>query len=94
MSVGDPVLAVQVVQKQMSEETDWIANRFDFVVTCKSYTRLLRSPEHLDREAWHVAVHEVAKSKTRLSNWTEVIMYWAKSNTPLSSYKKEDMHWP
>lgn len=42
-AVGDPVLVVQVVQKQMSEETDWIANRFDFVVTCKSYTRLLWS---------------------------------------------------
>ena len=25
----------------------------------------------LDREAWHAAVHEVAKSWTRLSNWTE-----------------------
>ena len=24
----------------------------------------------MDREAWHVAVHEVAKSQTRLSNWT------------------------
>ena len=25
-----------------------------------------------DREAWHAAVHGVAKSQTRLSNWTEV----------------------
>ena len=24
----------------------------------------------IDREAWHVAVHGVAKSRTRLSNWT------------------------
>ena len=24
----------------------------------------------MDREAWHVAVHEVAKSQTRLSDWT------------------------
>ena len=24
-----------------------------------------------DREAWHAAVHEVAKSQTRLSNWTQ-----------------------
>jgi len=23
-----------------------------------------------DREAWHLAVHEVSKSQTRLSNWT------------------------
>ena len=28
-----------------------------------------------DREAWCAAVHEVAKSWTRLSNWTELTMY-------------------
>ena len=26
----------------------------------------------IDREAWHAAVHEVANSQTRLSNWTEL----------------------
>ena len=26
----------------------------------------------MDREAWHAAVHEVAKSRTRLSNRTEL----------------------
>ena len=26
----------------------------------------------MDREAWHPAVHGVAKSQTRLSNWTEL----------------------
>ena len=26
----------------------------------------------MDREAWHAAVHGVAKSWTRLSDWTEV----------------------
>ena len=25
-----------------------------------------------DREAWHAAVHDVAKSQTQLSNWTEL----------------------
>ena len=29
----------------------------------------------MDREAWHAAIHGVAKSRTRLSNWTEL---WAK----------------
>ena len=26
----------------------------------------------MDREAWHAAVHRVTKSRTRLSNWTEL----------------------
>ena len=26
----------------------------------------------MDREAWRAAVHRVAKSQTRLSNWTEL----------------------
>ena len=30
----------------------------------------------MDREAWHAAIHGVAKSRTRLSNWTELNMYW------------------
>ena len=27
----------------------------------------------MDREAWHAAVHGVTKSRTQLSNWTELI---------------------
>ena len=26
----------------------------------------------MDREAWHAAIHRVAKSQTRLSNWSEL----------------------
>ena len=26
----------------------------------------------MDREAWHAAIHEVTKSRTQLSNWTEL----------------------
>ena len=29
----------------------------------------------MNREAWHAAVHVVAKSQTRLSNWTELNIY-------------------
>ena len=31
----------------------------------------------LDREAWRAAVHGVANSRTRLSNWTELNWSWA-----------------
>ena len=27
----------------------------------------------MDREAWHVAVHGVAKSQTQVKDWTELI---------------------
>ena len=27
----------------------------------------------LDREAWHAAIHGVAKSRTQLSDWTEQV---------------------
>ena len=30
----------------------------------------------MDMEAWHAAIHGVAKSRTRLSDWTE--LYWMK----------------
>ena len=31
----------------------------------------------IDREAWHVAVHGVAKSQTPLNNWTELTDMWS-----------------
>ena len=32
----------------------------------------------MDKEAWHAAVHEVAKSRTQVSNWTELNLQWQK----------------
>ena len=38
----------------------------------------------MDREACHAAVHGVAKSQTRLSNWTELI---SQADTNDNKYK-------
>ena len=37
----------------------------------------------MDREAWHAAVHDVTKSQTWLSNWTE--LNWTECNTLIVS---------
>ena len=44
----------------------------------------------MDREAWRAAVHRVAKSRTRLSNWTEQALLlkglkWSKSRSVVSN---------
>ena len=39
----------------------------------------------MDREAWHAAVHGVAKSRIRLSNWTE--LNWSVTSHPWRSLK-------
>ena len=37
----------------------------------------------VDREAWHAALHRVAKSCTQLSNWTELNWRWTMWNAEL-----------
>ena len=34
----------------------------------------------VDREAWHAPIHGVTKSRTRLSDWTELNWNWKKKN--------------
>ena len=41
----------------------------------------------MDREAWHPAVHWVAKSQTQMSNWTE--LNWFFHNFPLFPVKSQ-----
>ena len=43
----------------------------------------------MDREAWHAAVHGVAKSRTQVSYWTE-LDYHVTTNSPFRS----ELSWP
>ena len=53
----------------------------------------------MDREAWRAAVHRVAKSRTRLSNWTELTecckggrLITYKASIEIKSSKKNNNH--
>ena len=53
----------------------WLGSIIDTQWTWQSHVNghyLLLQKIVKDREAWHVAVHGVAKSRTRLSDWTEL----------------------
>ena len=39
----------------------------------------------MDREAWHAVIHGVAKSRTRLSDWTELIVSFLSQNFSLEN---------
>ena len=47
--------------------------------------------QELDREAWHAAVHGVAKSQTWLSNWTE--QNWRNNCLLTSSFERNKDHY-
>ena len=40
----------------------------------------------MDREAWRAMIHGVAKSQTRLSNWTELNWYQKKGLNDLDNH--------
>ena len=44
----------------------------------------------MDREAWYAAVHGVAKSQTRLSNWTELNWVQEKRESELDVFVIKD----
>ena len=56
-------------KKGMTEEM-WLDGITDSMDMCLGRLRQLV----MGREAWHAAAHGVTKSRTRLSNWTELII--------------------
>ena len=48
----------------------------------------------MDREAWHAVVHGVAKSWTRLSNWTELIHFNVCCCCPVANWDPMDCSTP
>ena len=47
----------------------------------------------MDREAWRAAIHGVAKSRTRLSDWTGLRVQTAQANTGSTSSKSPHPTW-
>ena len=45
----------------------------------------------MDREAWGAAVHGVAKSRTRLSDWTELVGLFALTVPKLNQYQESKL---
>ena len=41
----------------------------------------------MDREAWRAAIHGVAKSRTRLSNWTDLLYVYTERDWYLDNMK-------
>ena len=48
----------------------------------------------MDREAWHAAIHGVTKSRTRLSDWTELNPTEDKTDTQISEHGSVYPHEP
>ena len=46
----------------------------------------------MDREAWRAAIHGAAKSRTRLSDWTELNWCWSWNSNTLATWCEELTH--
>ena len=47
----------------------------------------------MDREAWRAAIHGVAKSQTRLSNWSDLIWWATWCTNPNITHERKSPSW-